>query len=154
MAKAVWGLEKINLFKDLNPMELQEIMKIINKVCFQKGDVITDRDNQTREVYVLVEGSVDIVSLKGIPLYRVSKGEAFGELAMINTIKRTALAVAREESWIVVLNINHLERLGEEHPEVYNKISKNLVYSLGIKLARANMLIELLKAELTKALRK
>jgi len=154
MTKALWGLEKLDIFKDLNPLELQEVTKIINKVCFHKGDLITDQDNKSRDVFVLIEGNVDIVSLKGIPLYRVAQGEAFGELAMIGTIKRTAVAVAREESWVIVINMNHLERLGEDQPDIYNKINKNLVQSLGIKLARANKLIELLKAELTKALKK
>jgi len=154
MSKAMWGLDKLDLFASLNPMELQEIMKIANKVFFHKGDIITDRDNKTRDVFVLVDGSVDIVSLKGVPLYRVSKGEVFGELAMISTIKRSAVAVAREESWVVVLNMNHLEHLGEEYPDIYTKVTKNLVLSLGVKLTRANKLIELLKEELTKAIKK
>ena len=154
MSKAMWGLDKLDLFATLNPMELQEIAKIANKVFYHKGDIITDRDNKSRDVYVLIEGSVDIVSFKGVPLYRASKGEVFGELAMINSIKRSAVAIAREDSWVLILNMNHLEHLGEEYPEIYSKISINLVQSLGIKLARANKLIELLKEELTKALKK
>ena len=154
MSKAIWGQGKFDLFNNLNPMELQELTKIVNKVCFQKGDIITDQDNKSRDVYVLMEGSVNIISLKGIPLYRVTKGEAFGELAMIGGIQRTAVAVAREESWVLIVNMNHLESLGEEYPEIYSKITKNLVRSIGIKLARANKLIELLKEELTKAIKK
>lgn len=154
MSKAIWGLEKLELFNNLNPMELQEVIKIANKVNYRKGDVISDKDNKSRDVYVLTEGSIDIVSLNGVPLYRISKGEIFGEFAMISSIKRTAAAVAREDSWVIVLNMNHIERLGEENPEIFNKITQNLVYSLGVKLARANKLIELLKSELTKALKK
>ena len=154
MSKAIWGQGKFDLFNNLNPMELQELTKIVNKVCFQKGDIITDQDNKSRDVYVLMEGSVNIISLKGIPLYRVTKGEAFGELAMIGGIQRTAVAVAREESWILIVNMNHLESLGDEYPDIYHTISKNLVRSIGIKLARANKLIELLKEELTKAIKK
>ncbi len=154
MSKAIWGREKLDLFNYLNPMELQELTKIVNKVCFHKGDIITDQDNNSREVYVLIKGSVDIISLKGIKLYRITKGEAFGEFAMIGGIQRTAVAVAREESWVLIVSMNHLESLGEEFPEIYRKITKNLVKSIGVKLARANKLIELLKEELTKAIKK
>ena len=154
MSKAIWGLEKLDLFNNLNPMELQEITKIANKVFYHKGSIITDKDNKSRDVFVLVDGSIDIVSLKGVPLYRISKGEVFGELAMISSIQRSAVAVSREDSWVVVLNINHLEHLGEEYPDIYSKVTKNLVHSLGVKLARANKLIELLKEELTKAIKK
>ena len=154
MAKAMWRLDKLDLFKNLKAIDVQEITKIANKVFFHKGDIISDKNNKSREIYVLIDGSVEIMSLKGIPLYRISKGEIFGELAMISTIQRTAVAVAREDSWIVILNMNHVERMGDEYPEIYSTISKNLVASLGIKLARANKLIELLKEELTKALKK
>lgn len=154
MAKAIWGLEKFELFKGLNASEIQEITKIINKALFQKGDIITDQTSKLRDVFVLIEGRVDIVSLTSVPLYRISIGETFGELALVPNLKRTAVAIAREDSWVLILNINHLESFGMENPVIFNKVNTNIINSLGIKLARANKLIELLKAELTKNLRK
>ena len=154
MGKALWGLEKFDLFKGLNASEIQEISKIINKIPFNKGDIITDQSSKSRDVYVLVDGRVDIVSLNGIPLYRISNGEIFGELGLVPNLKRTAIAVARKDSIILIVNIKHLESFGEENPEIYTKVTTNIVNSLGIKLARANKLIELLKTELTKSLRK
>ena len=154
MAKAIWGLEKFSLFKGLNPNEIQAISQIVSKVSYKKGDIITDQSSKSRDVFVLIEGRVDIISLNGIQLYKISNGETFGELALVPNLKRTAVAVAREDSWIIVLNINHLENFGSEYPEVYKIVNTNIVNSLGIKLARANKLIELLKAELTKNLRK
>ncbi len=153
MAQNIWGIDRLELCRGLNAMEIQEIAKISNKVCYQKGNIITDVNNKTRDIYVLIEGYVDIVSLHGVPLYRVSNDEIFGELAMVPNIKRTAIAVAREESWVLVLNINHLEALGDEYPEIFRTVYRNLVTSLGIKLARANKLIELLKTELSKSLK-
>lgn len=154
MAKGIWGLEKFDLFKGLNPNELQEISKIVNKTHFKKSDIITDQSNKSSDVFLLIEGSVDIISLNGVQLYRISKGEVFGELALVPNLKRTAIGIARDDSWILVMNINHLESFGEENPDVYRKISTNLVNSLGVKLARANKLIELLKTELAKNIRK
>jgi CRP-like cAMP-binding protein len=153
MAQNIWGFEKLDICKDLNAMEIHELGKIARKVNFQKGDIITDVNNKSREVYVLIEGQVDIMSLHGISLYRVSNEEIFGELATVGNIKRTAIAVAREESWVMVMNMSHLESLGEEFPNIYKKVYKNIVTSLGIKLARANKLIELLKSELSKSLK-
>ena len=152
MAKA-YRLEKLDLCKDLNAMEIQEISKISSKVCFQTGDIISDVTNKSRDVFVLIDGRVDIMSLHGVSLYRVSTGEIFGELAMVPSIKRSAVAIARETSWVLTLNINHLESLGEEYPAIYRKVFNNIVQSLGIKLARANKLIELLKTELSKSLK-
>jgi len=154
MSKAIWGLEKFELFKGLNAMELKELQTIISKVVYNKGDIIIDINNKSRDVFVLMEGRVDIVSLSGVPLYRVTAGETFGEMALVPSIKRTAVAVAREESWVLVLNIGHLESLGEQSPSIYRQVHQNIVFTLGVKLARANKLIELLKAELAKSLKK
>ena len=154
MSKAIWGLEKFGLFKGLNPNDIQAVSQIVAKRSYRKGDIITDQSNKSRDVYILMRGRVDIISLKGIPLYRITNGEAFGELAMIPGIKRTAVAVAREDSILVHLNINHLESFGEENPAVYRKVTDNIFNSLGIKLAKANKLIELLKDELSKSMQK
>jgi CRP-like cAMP-binding protein len=152
MAKAMWKLEKLDLFRGLNAMEVQEVTKISTKVRYDQGALVISK-NSDRDVYVLIEGSVDIISPGNVPLYRVSRGEIFGELALLPSIKRTASAVCREDSWVLVMNINHLESLGEDNPHIYRVISDNLVRSLGVKLARANKLIELLKTELAKALK-
>jgi len=154
MAQAIWGLENNLLFKGLTANDIQAVTQIVRKVQFKRGDIITDQSSKSRDVFVLIDGHVDIISLTGMQLYRISKGETFGELALVENLKRTAMAVARDESWVLVLNMNHLEAFGEEYPKVYSTISANLVTSLGVKLARANKLIELLKSELTRELRK
>ncbi len=154
MPKAIWGLDNIALFKGLNANEIQTVTQIVNKVLYKRGDIITDQTSKSRDVFVLIDGHIDIISLTGMQLYRISKGETFGELALVENLKRTAMAVAREDSWVLVLNMNHLEAFGEEYPKIYGAVSANLVTSLGVKLARANKLIELLKSELTRELRK
>ncbi|MCD6308312.1 MAG: cyclic nucleotide-binding domain-containing protein [Candidatus Latescibacteria bacterium] len=154
MSKSPYRIDKLDICKGLTAMDIQEIMKISTKVCYRKGDIITDASNKSRNVYVLIDGDVDIMSMHGVSLYRVSNGEIFGELAMVPNIKRSAVAVARSESWVFVVNINHLETLGEQYPDIYRKVYHNIIQSLGIKLARANKLIELLKTELTRSLKK
>ena len=152
MPKAMWKLEKLDLFRGLNAMEVQEVAKISSKVRYDRGAVVIE-ENSERDVYVLIEGSVEIISPGNVPLYRVSRGEIFGELALLPSIKRTASAICREDSWVLVMNINHLEALGEENPRIRRIISDNIVQSLGVKLARANKLIELLKTELARSIK-
>ncbi|MFA6470926.1 MAG: cyclic nucleotide-binding domain-containing protein [Candidatus Latescibacterota bacterium] len=153
MSKTAWGIDKFDLFKGLNAMEIQEVAKISNKVHFNKNEIIASETDVTRDIFILIAGSVEIISFNGVPLYRIASGEIFGELAFVPSLKRTAIALTREDSWVLVMNINHLEKLGEEYPDIYKKISNNLVTSIGIKLARANKLIELLKTELSKSLK-
>ncbi len=154
MAKAIWGLERFSLFKGLTANDIQTITQIANKTTYEKGDIITDQNSKARDLYLLIEGKVDIISPNGIQLYRITTGETFGELALTKNIKRTAIAVAREKSVLLVLSMNHLESFGIEYPGIYKILSDNIVNSLGIKLALENKLIELLKSEIIKNLKK
>ncbi|MFC1538749.1 Crp/Fnr family transcriptional regulator [Candidatus Latescibacterota bacterium] len=154
MTKAIWGLEKFDLFRELTANDIQTVTQIADKKTYEKGDIITDQNSKAKELYLLIDGKVDIISPNGIQLYRITNGETFGELALAQNIKRTAIAVAREKSVVLVLNMSHLDSFGIEYPEIYKTLTNNIVKSLGIKLARANKLIELLKSELIKNLRK
>ncbi len=150
MSKAIWGLEKFSLFNGLTANDIQAVTQITEKVIYEKGDIITDQISKSPNLFLLIEGNVDIISPSGMQLYRIAAGETFGELALAEHLKRTAIAVARTKSVILVLNMNYLDSLGQEYPEVYKTLTKNIVNSLGVKLARANKLIELLKTEIAK----
>ncbi|HEX2999090.1 MAG TPA: hypothetical protein VHR86_02480, partial [Armatimonadota bacterium] len=73
MSKALWKLEKLDLFRGLNAMELQEVARIATKVRYNRGDPVIS-GNSDRDVYVLIEGSVEVVSSGNVPLYRVTRG--------------------------------------------------------------------------------
>ena len=66
MAKAIWGLEKFNLFKEITATDIQSITQIANKRTYEKGDIITDPNSKSRDLFLLIDGKVDIISPRGI----------------------------------------------------------------------------------------
>ena len=83
------------------------IEKCINE--FGVGDVIFEEGSSGRELFVVLEGRVDIAKLNGASktvIVTLGKGEFFGEMAVIDGSSRSATAIAAAPD-TRVMRINH-----------------------------------------------
>src|ERR1700710_2372092 len=83
------------------------IEKCINE--YDVGDVIFEEGSTGRELYVVIEGKIDIVKTTGATkttIVTLGKGEFFGEMAVIDGSSRSATAVAAAPK-TKVMRINH-----------------------------------------------
>ena len=73
---------------------------------FNKDDIIIKEGDPGREMYIIKSGSVDVVKSDGdrdIILATLSRGDFFGEMAILENIYRTATVKAKETSRLIVL---------------------------------------------------
>ena len=83
------------------------IEKCINE--FAVGDVIFEEGSNGRELFVVLDGRIDIVKLNGTSktvIVTLGKGEFFGEMAVIDGSARSATAIAAAPG-TRVMRINH-----------------------------------------------
>jgi CRP/FNR family cyclic AMP-dependent transcriptional regulator len=83
------------------------IEKCINE--YDVADVIFEEGSTGRELYVVLEGKIDIVKDSGTTrttIVTLGKGEFFGEMAVIDGSSRSATAVAAAPK-TKVMRINH-----------------------------------------------
>ena len=83
------------------------IEKCINE--YDVADVIFEEGSTGRELYVVLEGKIDIVKDAGASrttIVTLGKGEFFGEMAVIDGSARSATAVAAAPK-TKVMRINH-----------------------------------------------
>ena len=83
------------------------IEKCINE--FDVGDVIFEEGSTGRELFVVLDGRIDIVKKNGdskTVIVTLSKGEFFGEMAVIDGSARSATAVSAAPK-TRVMRINH-----------------------------------------------
>ena len=83
------------------------IEKCINE--YNVADVIFEEGSTGRELYVVLEGKIDIVKITGATrtlIVTLGKGEFFGEMAVIDGSSRSATAIAAAPK-TKVMRINH-----------------------------------------------
>src|ERR1700680_5165792 len=83
------------------------IEKCINE--FDVDDVIFEEGSTGRELFVVLEGKIDIVKINGTSktvIVTLGKGEFFGEMAVIDGSARSATAIAAAPH-TRVMRINH-----------------------------------------------
>jgi len=83
------------------------IEKCINE--YDVADVIFEEGSTGRELYVVLDGKIDIVKITGATkttIVTLGKGEFFGEMAVIDGSSRSATAIAAAPK-TKVMRINH-----------------------------------------------
>jgi CRP-like cAMP-binding protein len=86
--------------------ELQFPQKFLR--CYKAGATVFEQGETGRHLYVVCQGTVHIVRRNGdgaSPLAVLRKGEIFGEMALVESLPRSATALAAENTNL--LEIDH-----------------------------------------------
>ncbi|MEO6260386.1 MAG: cyclic nucleotide-binding domain-containing protein [Thermoanaerobaculia bacterium] len=110
-------------------------------VIHPAGDVIFSQGDLGTEMYIIQEGEVDIIkNINGEShlLSKLEKGDFFGEMAVLESVPRTADAIAVTETRVLIINGARFDEMLRKNPEVAVRIIRK--YSQ--RLREANSLLE------------
>ena len=97
-------------------MELQNMFKNeSNAKSFTSGQPIFNEGDQAEEMYIVIQGQVDIL-YDGRVLETVETGGVLGELALIDNSPRSATAIAKTDCRIAGIDQRRFTFLIQEHP--------------------------------------
>jgi CRP-like cAMP-binding protein len=109
--------------------------------AYAAGEVIFRQGELGTEMYIIQEGTVDIVKhINGEShiLSQLERGDFFGEMAILESVARTADAVASSDVRVLVINGSRFDEMLRKNPEVAVRIIRK--YSK--RLREANALLE------------
>jgi len=101
---------------------------------FQPGELIFEEDDEGDHMFIIQEGQVTIsrtIGGKDTPMAVLEKGEFFGEMAIVNRIRRTARARAHAPTQLLAFDRAGLEQLVEKNPKIALSIIDRLCRRLG-----------------------
>jgi len=91
------------LFRDLSPSELDLLLARLVPVAAAAGEEIVRQGEPGDRFYVVRSGMVQVLR-DGRPLATLGPGEAFGEIALLLDVPRTATVRAVEPTELLALN--------------------------------------------------
>lgn len=134
-------LRSLDIFKDLRDRELGYLVQALHSRTYRPGEVVFQDGDIGRALFVLETGGVDLtVPFDGETrvLYQVKPGEFFGEMALLESLPRTATATATEKSHMHLLYKSKLDSLLSGEPRIGVTIMSHLARLLSSRLRRVN----------------
>ncbi len=108
---------------------------------YAAGDLIFSQGDLGTEMFIIQEGEVHIVKhISGEPhiLSKLEKGDFFGEMALLESVPRTADAVAVSDVKALVINGARFDEMLRKNPEIAVRIIRKYCK----RLREANTLLE------------
>jgi CRP-like cAMP-binding protein len=112
-----------------------------------EGEVVFDQESDGLDVHFVVQGNIRLLTgVDGgepVTLAEVSAGELFGELAAIDQLRRSARAVAAQDSLLASIPGPAFVALLEAHPTIAGRMLRRLagiIRSMDVRLANIAVL--------------
>jgi len=89
-------LQKIPLFADLEPKELEQLGGSFKERTFQAGDTVA-REGESGAGFFVIESGEAVVKVGAEEVRRLGPGDYFGDIALIDMGARTATVTAESD---------------------------------------------------------
>ncbi|HPO56995.1 MAG TPA: cyclic nucleotide-binding domain-containing protein [Ignavibacteriaceae bacterium] len=99
-------LKQIPPFEKLKAREVKEIIPLIHYRSYTKGEVVFLKGDPGIALYIIISGKISIIDDTGghnLKLAEFTRGDFFGEIALIDNEKRSASAYAESACNLAVI---------------------------------------------------
>jgi glucose-6-phosphate 1-dehydrogenase len=117
-------LRKVDLFKDGDALFLSQLTMALRAKQAAAGEMIIQRGDIGREMYLLVHGEVDVIGDSGRIVKTLTDGDFFGEIALLLLTPRNATILAKTACDLLALDKADLDRILHDHPWFAEGVAK------------------------------
>jgi CRP-like cAMP-binding protein len=156
MTNYVSILKQADIFFQFKPDQLGLVANICQECSYNTGDIIFLEGDHSDELYVIVQGDVEIVVNPGlvspvisekekigpVTLTTLRRGQSFGEIALVDRGFRSATArAAQNNTRLLIIPETKLTLLCETYPEMGYQLMRNLAADLAFKIRSTDLRI-------------
>jgi glutaminase len=138
-------LKEQALLAGLDDEEIAGLTRLGTARAFRTGQRIVAAGEPASSLFFLQSGMVSVKLPSGVRLASLDQGMEFGEMALLDEM-RTADVWADTNVSCLELPIREFTNFTQEHPQVGEKVARNLAVILAKRLILANAKVDLLSA--------
>ncbi len=143
-------LRQTDIFYDFTLTQLELIASICTERSYQINQVIFEENTRGSELYVIVEGEVDIqidpaligkgASGAAQTIATLRRGQSFGEVALVDEGVRSARArAARLYTRVLIIPRDKLILMCDAYPQMGYRLMRNLAADLAMKIRNTDL---------------
>ena len=133
-------LLNVFFFKNLEADELLGIMAISRRENYTMGQRVFEAGSPSDSFYIVKKGSV-MVKNGQIVLATLGVGDTIGEMSFVDRGDRSATIAAIEETELLKISFDSLEKLFEQHPRMAVKVYRSIAVLLSQRLREMDEVI-------------
>ncbi len=145
-------LRQADIFDELTDTQLELVASVCREQRFERGEVIFEENSFGDELYVIVDGEVDIevdprsIGKADAPgpqrIATLRRGQSFGEVSLVDQGIRSASArCARHDTHLLVISRDKLMLLCDTYPQLGYRLMRNLAADLAMKIRNTDLQI-------------
>ena len=131
-------MAECNLFNNLAAAELLSAAGYFSLNKIPKGKIIFKEGDAGTFMGIINSGSVAVYKAnaeeKNVQIATLPKGQSFGEMAVLDGERRSAMCATASECVLLLLSKDSLEKMQQENPKVAAKVIRAIAVSLSRRL--------------------
>ena len=131
-------MAECNLFNNLAAAELLSAAGYFSLNKIPKGKIIFKEGDAGTFMGIINSGSVAVYKAnaeeKNVQIATLPKGQSFGEMAVLDGERRSAMCTTASECVLLLLSKDSLEKMMQENPKVAAKVIRAIAVSLSRRL--------------------
>lgn len=114
-------LRALPLFGDLDAHDLAQVARWVEEIHAAAGHVLIEQGSMPYELFVIEDGTVDVMR-NGVTIATLGTGDVVGEIAVLGQHRRVASVVATTPVRALTLQVDALQSLTIEMPELGDEL--------------------------------
>jgi CRP/FNR family cyclic AMP-dependent transcriptional regulator len=144
-------LKQSDIFYQFTPTQLELVANLCQEAVYQKDDLIFKENSSSKELYIIVQGEVDIfvdpslvgtleVGSENQTIATLRRGQNFGEVALVDEGLRSASA-SQKDTRLLIIPRDKLMMLCDTYPQLGYRLMYNLAADLAMKIRNTDLRI-------------
>jgi CRP/FNR family transcriptional regulator, cyclic AMP receptor protein len=114
-------LQGVGLFSSLSKAELTKLSRWTDDLVVREGEELATEGRFAHEFFMIEEGTAKVLK-GGEEIAALGPGDFFGEIALLETERRTATVVAATQMRVIVMFQREFRQMEAEMPAVADRI--------------------------------
>lgn len=132
-------IKKIPLFIGLSPSTIAKILSQCSSRVYEQGDVVCAIDTPGDEMYILLSGTLSVVTDDAVPVATIEPVQTVGEMSMFTKHERRATVRAETASNTLVITKAPLESILKTDADGQVRMLRNIIEILAKKILEDNV---------------